>query len=181
MQPSIHPPQVYWAGEHPKFPGGGKMTQHLARLKVRYCSRTALHSAPLLLCTWSLLPAWSHTLPLHRQPTHTTNHPHQPRPTTNTQPGDTISVKGPMGKFEYAGEGAYTLNRQRGAARWMSFVAGGSGITPCYAVRGFFSFLAGRELGWLSLRGLPCQENVIASICRWIPNDRPSNPIPPTI
>jgi hypothetical protein len=27
--------QVYWAGENPKFPEGGKMTQHLAAMKVR--------------------------------------------------------------------------------------------------------------------------------------------------
>lgn len=26
--------QVYWANENPMFPAGGKMTQHLARLKV---------------------------------------------------------------------------------------------------------------------------------------------------
>jgi hypothetical protein len=26
--------QVYWAGMHPKFPEGGKMTQHLAAMKV---------------------------------------------------------------------------------------------------------------------------------------------------
>ncbi|KIZ01847.1 cytochrome b5 reductase 2 [Monoraphidium neglectum] len=74
--------KVYWAGENPRFPEGGKMSQHLARLK----------------------------------------------------PGDTISVKGPMGKFDYAGAGSYVFNRRPGSARWLSFVAGGSGITPCYAV-----------------------------------------------
>ena len=75
--------KVYWAGAHPAFPAGGKMTQHLARLK----------------------------------------------------PGDTISVKGPMGKFEYKGGGGnYLLNRRAGHARYLSFIAGGSGITPCYAV-----------------------------------------------
>ncbi|KAI8467519.1 MAG: hypothetical protein J3K34DRAFT_34273 [Monoraphidium minutum] len=74
--------KVYWAGEHPAFPAGGKMTQHLASLK----------------------------------------------------PGDTISVKGPMGKFEYTGRGSFLLNRRPGAAKWLSFIAGGSGITPCYAV-----------------------------------------------
>jgi hypothetical protein len=26
--------KVYWAGEHPQFPEGGKMTQHLAAMKV---------------------------------------------------------------------------------------------------------------------------------------------------
>lgn len=29
--------KVYWAGEHPQFPEGGKMTQHLAAMKVRLC------------------------------------------------------------------------------------------------------------------------------------------------
>jgi hypothetical protein len=58
-----------------------------------------------------------------------------PTSTQNTQPGDTISVKGPMGKFDYAGAGSYVFNRRPGSARWLSFVAGGSGITPCYAVR----------------------------------------------
>lgn len=50
------------------------------------------------------------------------------------KPGDTISVKGPMGKFEYLGGGSYQLNRRAGHAHYLSFVAGGSGITPCYAV-----------------------------------------------
>lgn len=39
-----------------------------------------------------------------------------------------------MGKFEYTADGGYVLNRRPGHAHWMSFVAGGSGITPCYAV-----------------------------------------------
>jgi hypothetical protein len=39
-----------------------------------------------------------------------------------------------MGKFEYTGGGAYTLNRQQGRAHYMSMVAGGSGITPCWQV-----------------------------------------------
>jgi len=40
-----------------------------------------------------------------------------------------------MGKFEYLGGGSYQLNRRAGHAHYLSFVAGGSGITPCYAVR----------------------------------------------
>jgi hypothetical protein len=32
---------VYWANEHPKFPGGGKMSQHLAKLKARRAARRA--------------------------------------------------------------------------------------------------------------------------------------------
>lgn len=39
-----------------------------------------------------------------------------------------------MGKFEYRGRGEYVLNRRPGRAKWLSFVAGGSGITPCFAV-----------------------------------------------
>jgi hypothetical protein len=27
--------KVYWANEHPKFPEGGKMSQHLETLQVR--------------------------------------------------------------------------------------------------------------------------------------------------
>jgi nitrate reductase (NAD(P)H) len=50
------------------------------------------------------------------------------------QVGDAIEVKGPMGKFVYEGRGQYQLNRQSGQAKYMSMIAGGSGITPCYAV-----------------------------------------------
>ncbi|KAF8063693.1 hypothetical protein HT031_003548 [Scenedesmus sp. PABB004] len=72
--------KVYWGC--PRFPEGGKMTQHLAAMKE----------------------------------------------------GDTIDVKGPYGKFHYQGRGTYTLNRAPGVARYLSMVAGGSGVTPCYAV-----------------------------------------------
>ena len=50
------------------------------------------------------------------------------------QVGDSIEVKGPMGKFVYEGRGRYQINRQPGHAKYMSMIAGGSGITPCYAV-----------------------------------------------
>jgi hypothetical protein len=33
--------QVYWAGVHPKFPEGGKMTQHLAAMKVSSSSSSS--------------------------------------------------------------------------------------------------------------------------------------------
>jgi hypothetical protein len=33
------------------------------------------------------------------------------------QVGDTIDAKGPMGKFQYEGRGAYQLNRQPGKVR----------------------------------------------------------------
>jgi hypothetical protein len=35
--------QVYWAGENPKFPEGGKMTQHLAAMKVRASAAQQRH------------------------------------------------------------------------------------------------------------------------------------------
>jgi nitrate reductase (NAD(P)H) len=50
------------------------------------------------------------------------------------QEGDTIDVKGPFGKFSYEGCGNYTLNRVQGKAKYLSMVAGGSGVTPCFDV-----------------------------------------------
>jgi hypothetical protein len=52
-----------------------------------------------------------------------------------------------MGKFEYLGAGGYNLNRRPGHAHYLSFVAGGSGITPCYAVRRFGGGSWGRSGG----------------------------------
>jgi hypothetical protein len=49
--------------------------------------------------------------------------------------GDTIDVKGPVGHFVYEGRGQYLEGKHRRTARVISLVAGGSGITPCYAVR----------------------------------------------
>ncbi|KXZ49738.1 hypothetical protein GPECTOR_20NIT1 [Gonium pectorale] len=49
--------------------------------------------------------------------------------------GDLVEFKGPLGHFVYDGRGAYTLNgKLHKTATHMSFVAGGTGITPCYAV-----------------------------------------------
>nr|QPB70507.1 NitA [Volvox powersii] len=49
--------------------------------------------------------------------------------------GDTVEFKGPLGHFVYDGRGSYTLNgKQRKRTTHMSFIAGGTGITPCYAV-----------------------------------------------
>jgi len=49
---------------------------------------------------------------------------------------DTVDVKGPVGHFEYLSAGRYLLNRQPCAlpARSISLIAGGTGITPCWAV-----------------------------------------------
>jgi NAD(P)H-flavin reductase len=48
----------------------------------------------------------------------------------------TVDVKGPVGHFEYLSAGRYLLNRQPCAlpARSISLIAGGTGITPCWAV-----------------------------------------------
>ncbi|GIL55781.1 hypothetical protein Vafri_11308 [Volvox africanus] len=49
--------------------------------------------------------------------------------------GDTVEFKGPLGHFVYDGRGSYTINgKVRKHATHMSFIAGGTGITPCYAV-----------------------------------------------
>jgi ferredoxin-NADP reductase len=49
---------------------------------------------------------------------------------------DTVDVKGPVGHFEYLKNGRFVLNRQPCAlpARSISLIAGGTGITPCWAV-----------------------------------------------
>ncbi|KAI8463380.1 MAG: nitrate reductase [Monoraphidium minutum] len=74
--------KVYRANEHPKFPEGGKLSQHLDSLSL----------------------------------------------------GDELEVKGPVGHFVYTGRGTYTLNSKPGAAKRISLIAGGTGITPCYQV-----------------------------------------------
>lgn len=48
--------------------------------------------------------------------------------------GDTVNVKGPVGHFVYEGNGVCSVHRKRVVARAMTFIAAGTGITPCYAV-----------------------------------------------
>ncbi|PNH10814.1 Nitrate reductase [NADH] [Tetrabaena socialis] len=49
--------------------------------------------------------------------------------------GDTLEFKGPLGHFLYDGRGQYTLNSKfQKRTSHMCFIAGGTGITPCYAV-----------------------------------------------
>ncbi|KAG1677417.1 hypothetical protein FOA52_001872 [Chlamydomonas sp. UWO 241] len=48
--------------------------------------------------------------------------------------GDTIQVKGPVGHFHYKGRGEYMMGKTAGVAKHLSMVAGGTGITPVYAV-----------------------------------------------
>lgn len=49
--------------------------------------------------------------------------------------GDTIDAKGPVGHFTYEGRGHYRNGKVAGFAKQLNFVAGGTGITPCYQVR----------------------------------------------
>ena len=48
--------------------------------------------------------------------------------------GDTVNVKGPVGHFVYEGNGVCSVHRKRVVASAMTFIAAGTGITPCYAV-----------------------------------------------
>lgn len=48
--------------------------------------------------------------------------------------GDTVNVKGPVGHFVYEGNGVCSVHRKRVVAHAMTFIAAGTGITPCYAV-----------------------------------------------
>lgn len=48
--------------------------------------------------------------------------------------GDEVTFKGPVGHFTYEGKGHYTMHKHKGVAKHLSMVAGGTGITPCYAV-----------------------------------------------
>ena len=48
--------------------------------------------------------------------------------------GDAVNVKGPVGHFVYEGNGVCSVHRKRVVARAMTFIAAGTGITPCYAV-----------------------------------------------
>jgi nitrate reductase (NAD(P)H) len=48
--------------------------------------------------------------------------------------GDAVAAKGPVGHFVYEGAAACVVNRRKVAARSLTFIAAGTGITPCYAV-----------------------------------------------
>jgi hypothetical protein len=48
--------QVYWAGVHPKFPEGGKMTQHLAAMKVGAAAAAATLAAAAASAQAELAP-----------------------------------------------------------------------------------------------------------------------------
>ncbi|KAJ2950492.1 hypothetical protein O0L34_g8736 [Tuta absoluta] len=76
--------KVYFKNVHPKFPDGGKMSQHLESMKL----------------------------------------------------GDTIDVRGPSGRLQYAGSGAFLIKKMRKdpptriVAKKVNMIAGGTGITP---------------------------------------------------
>eukprot|EP01025_Chloroclados_australasicus_P043903 TRINITY_DN4713_c0_g2_i1.p2 TRINITY_DN4713_c0_g2~~TRINITY_DN4713_c0_g2_i1.p2 ORF type:complete len:856 (+),score=123.10 TRINITY_DN4713_c0_g2_i1:117-2684(+) len=48
--------------------------------------------------------------------------------------GDTIDVKGPLGEFVYLGKGEYSHKHEKKHTRYISMIAGGTGITPMYQV-----------------------------------------------
>ena len=48
--------------------------------------------------------------------------------------GHGVDFKGPVGKFEYRGRGAYALNGRPGAVRRFLMICAGSGVTPVYQV-----------------------------------------------
>lgn len=76
--------KVYFKNVHPKFPDGGRMTQHLESLKI----------------------------------------------------GDTITIKGPVGRLVYHGKGDFSIKpdlkspAEKKTAKRLSMIAGGSGIAP---------------------------------------------------
>jgi NAD(P)H-flavin reductase len=48
--------------------------------------------------------------------------------------GDVIDVEGPLGKFDYQPGGTVVTNDFTTKAKRIFFIAGGSGITPCYQI-----------------------------------------------
>ncbi|XP_063823311.1 NADH-cytochrome b5 reductase 2 isoform X1 [Ostrinia nubilalis] len=76
--------KVYFKNVHPKFPDGGKMSQHLNNMRL----------------------------------------------------GDTIDVRGPSGRLQYAGNGTFMIKKMRKdppikvVAKQMNMIAGGTGIAP---------------------------------------------------
>ena len=48
--------------------------------------------------------------------------------------GDTIEVKGPIGHFEYLGNGRVKIHKDMRPVTHLGFICGGTGITPAYQV-----------------------------------------------
>jgi nitrate reductase (NAD(P)H) len=48
--------------------------------------------------------------------------------------GDTVDAKGPLGEFNYKGDGAFTWHDKPKNCTHISMIAGGTGLTPCWQV-----------------------------------------------
>lgn len=48
--------------------------------------------------------------------------------------GDIVKAKGPLGHFEYNGQGEFIINGERRSAKKIGLICGGTGITPAYQV-----------------------------------------------
>ncbi|ORY92010.1 Oxidoreductase, molybdopterin-binding domain-containing protein, partial [Syncephalastrum racemosum] len=48
--------------------------------------------------------------------------------------GETVDCKGPLGEYEYLGDGRYTIEGVQTSARHIGMIAGGTGITPMWQV-----------------------------------------------
>eukprot|EP00931_Biecheleriopsis_adriatica_P069686 TRINITY_DN43488_c0_g1_i1.p1 TRINITY_DN43488_c0_g1~~TRINITY_DN43488_c0_g1_i1.p1 ORF type:complete len:567 (+),score=102.08 TRINITY_DN43488_c0_g1_i1:62-1702(+) len=48
--------------------------------------------------------------------------------------GGSIDIKGPRGEFAYKGRGIFSYRGRKRSCTCMSFIAGGTGITPCFQV-----------------------------------------------
>lgn len=52
----------------------------------------------------------------------------------NLSIGDTLEMRGPFGRIHYLGNQTFEINRKLLVIKHAIFIAGGSGITPCYSV-----------------------------------------------
>ena len=48
--------------------------------------------------------------------------------------GDVVDVQGPYGKFDYEGNGVIVTGGKKAEYKRIFFIAGGTGITPCFQV-----------------------------------------------
>eukprot|EP00931_Biecheleriopsis_adriatica_P040108 TRINITY_DN2294_c0_g1_i6.p1 TRINITY_DN2294_c0_g1~~TRINITY_DN2294_c0_g1_i6.p1 ORF type:complete len:888 (+),score=173.87 TRINITY_DN2294_c0_g1_i6:53-2716(+) len=48
--------------------------------------------------------------------------------------GDHIEIKGPLGEFIYQGKGSFTWKKKPRSCKFISLIAGGTGLTPCWQV-----------------------------------------------
>jgi hypothetical protein len=140
---------VYFKNVHPKFPDGGKMSQHLNSLKLGdtilmkgpkvrlrlHIAQCTLHGAQL---TTSLHPQLTLAVPLPCAPPPTT--PHRMDPTVTTIITHALIGTATQGHLDYLGRGRFTITKRRDEVathnmRKIGMVAGGTGITPMLQVR----------------------------------------------